>query len=338
MYYVGIDLHKLDLVIAVEDEQGPVGKPRRLLCEDEAAIVELFEKLRPFRAVIEASSSYRWLYERLSPMGQVVLAHPLRLRAIVASRAKTDKLDAAMLAKLLRMDMIPAAYIPPREFQELRELTRTRAKLAHAATRAKCELHALLCRANVHPPFRNPFGVRGRRWFRTLGLGIAGNIARDELLLRLEHYERETAKLDEHLAKMAEQFPEHEALTALYGIGVYSALLIVAELGEVERFGNGRQVGSYAGLTARVHQSGGHDYHGHITRQGSGWLRWVLVQAAMKLLRVDSALNAFYTRIRKRSSKHIARVAVARKLAGICWCRLRCWHREHGQAGTAAAH
>lgn len=334
--YVGVDLHKRDLVVAVEDESGPVGKPQRLACRDESVIVSLFEKLRPFTAVIEASASYRWLYELLSPLGDVVLAHPLRLRAIVTSRAKTDKLDAAMLARLLRLGEIPTAYIPPPRYQELRELTRARAKLSRAATAAKCQLHALLCAANVHPPYRNPFGVRGRRWLGSLDLGVAGGLTRDELLLRLEHYEREGTKLDAGLARLAEHFPEVEALTGLYGIGLYSALLIVGELGEVERFGTARQVGAYAGLTARVHQSGGHDYHGHITRQGSTWLRWVLVQAAMKVIRVDARLRNFYTRIRKRSSKHIARVAVARKLAGICWVRLRRWHREHRPAVAAA--
>jgi len=334
--YVGIDLHKRDLVVAVEEEDGSVSKPQRFACQDEAAVLSFFEKQRPFKAVIEASSSYRWLYERLHPLGQVVLAHPLRLQAIVAARAKTDKLDASMLAKLLRLGMIPEAYIPPGNYQELRELARTRARLSQAATMAKCQLQALLARANVHPPFRSCFGVRGRRWLRSCDLGVAANAAREELLLRLEHYERQTKVLDAHLAKMAEAFPEHEALTALYGIGVYSALLIVGELGEASRFRSDRQVGAYAGLTARVHQSGGHDYHGHITRQGSGWLRWVLVQAAMKLVRVDPALRAFYVRIRKRSSKHIARVAAARKLAGICWVRLVRWQREHAAAAAGS--
>ena len=78
-----------------------------------------------------------------------------------------------------------------------------------------------------------------------------------------------------------------------------------------------------------MHQSGGHDYHGHISKQGSRWLRWVLVQAAIKIVRKDEKLKNFYTRIRKRSGKNVARVAVARKLAEICWVRLRRWHREH---------
>ena len=332
MRYVGIDLHKRDLVIAVEDESGPVGKPVRLQCEDEGDIVSLFETLVPFEAVIEASSSYRWLYDLLSPLGRVVLAHPLRLRAIVTSRAKTDKLDAAALAKLLRLGEVPLSYVPPQSYQDLRDLTRARARLTQAATMAKCQLHVLLRGRNIHPPFRNVFCKRGRRWLAELELGVVGGIQRDELLLRLEHYDVQLGRMNAHLATMVDAFPESAALTELYGIGPYSALLIVAELGEVERFRTDRQVGAYAGLTARVHQSGGHCYHGHITRQGSRWLRWILVQAAMKIVRQDVKLRNFYTRIRKRSGKNIARVAVARKLAGICWLRLRRWHREHAAA------
>ena len=83
----------------------------------------------------------------------------------------------------------------------------------------------------------------------------------------------------------------------LHGIGLYSALLIIGELGEPGRFGDGRQVGAYAGLTARVSQSGEQNRHGHITHQGSPWLRWILVEAA-------------------------------RKLAAICWVRLMAWQRR----------
>jgi transposase len=332
MHYVGIDLHKHDLVTAVEDEQGPVGRPRRFPCRDEAAIVAHLSGLRPFRAVIEASATYRWLYDRLAPLGEIVLAHPLRLRASIARPAKTDKLDAALLARLLRMDQIPESYVPPEPYQHLRELTRARARLSRAATEAMNQVHYLLAVRNIEAPFRKPCGVRGRRWMATLDLGMIGNLQRDELLGRLGHYEAELQKLDAALEEKAESFPQIEALSDIRGIGLYSALLIVAEIGEPERFSRPDQVGSYAGLVARVHQSGGHDYHGHITRQGSPWLRWVLVQAAMKAIGKDRKLANFYERVRKRSSRHIARVAVGRKLAEICWIRLRRWEREHAAA------
>jgi transposase len=329
MKFVGIDLHKRFLVVAVEDENGPVGKPKRLRCCDEDAIVEHFRALGPFRAVIEASCSYRWLYDLLSPMGSVVLAHPYHLRAIVAARAKTDKLDAALLAKLLRAGLIPEAYIPPEPIQHLRDLTRGRARLTWSATQAKNQVQTLLRARNIHPSVKTLFSKAGRRWLGELDLGPAGNVARDELLRRLEHFDREIHALDDELERLADAFPEMEALTALHGIAEFSALLIVAEIGEPHRFASAQQVGAYAGLTARVHQSGAHCYHGHISKQGSRWLRWILVQAAMKIVRKDHKLNNFYTRIRKRSGRNVARVAVARKLAGICWLRLRRWHREH---------
>ena len=332
MYWIGIDLHKRDLVVAVEDASGATGKPRRFTCRDENAIVEHMAEHRPFRAVIEASGSYRWLYELLEPLGEVILAHPLRLRAIVTGRAKTDKLDAARLARLLKMGEIPEAYIPPKGYQDLRELTRARARLTRGVTEAMQGLHALATSRNVHPPYKKAFGPRGRRWIASVDLGVSGNLQRDELLRRIEHFEGERARLDKALAAVAEAFPQTAALTDIFGIGLYSALLIIGDIGEPERFGNERRVGAYGGLTARVVQSGGHCYHGHITRQGSPWLRWVLVQASFKVIRRDEKLRRFYERIRKRSGKHIARVAVARKLAGICWVRLRRWHREHAAA------
>ena len=98
----------------------------------------------------------------------MVLAHPYRLRAIVAGRAKTDKLYAAMLADLLRMDMIPESYVPPADYQALRDLARNRARLVQEGTGAKNELHALLGRANRHSPYLNAFCQRGRHWIGAL--------------------------------------------------------------------------------------------------------------------------------------------------------------------------
>jgi transposase len=203
--------------------------------------------------------------------------------------------------------------------------------LGRELAEAKIGLRALLARQNRESPWRTAFGVRGLAWFRGQDFGWIENIVRDELLDRLKHFGRQMTIIDRHLARMAEAFPQVEVLTDIYGIGLFSSLLIVAELGEVERFRTAKQVGAYAGLTSRVHQSGGHCYQGSITRQGSPWLRWILVEAAIKTVREDAALKNFYTRVRKRSGAKIARVAVARKLAEICWKRLRRWQREHAE-------
>ena len=113
MWHVGIDLHRATLVVAAVDDMGNSRGPWRISCQDRSAILEAMRSLQPFRAVVEATGTYRWLYDLLMPLGTVLLAHPLRLRAMVQRRSKTDKLDSQLLANLLRINQIPLAYIPP---------------------------------------------------------------------------------------------------------------------------------------------------------------------------------------------------------------------------------
>ncbi len=332
MHYAGIDLHRNTLVVGIENESGPVGKPKQLACRDEEAIYQHFEKLRPFRAVVEASTSYRWLYDLLSPLGEVILAHPRRLKAIVDGRAKTDKLDAALLAKLLRVDLIPRAYVPPQSYALLREFTRGRARLSRHLGEAKRELQTLLYQRNVHVPVKTAFCKSWIRFVSRQDFGVMGNEVRDEIFQRMAHFQKKLTEMDHALGALAPAYPEVECLMPIRGIALYTALLIIGEIGEPWRFQNGKQVGAYAGLTAQVNQSGGHCYYGNITKQGSKWLRWGLGQVAMKVLPGDPELKRFYTRIRKRSNWSVARTAVARKLAGICWHRLMKWHNEQVEA------
>jgi transposase len=329
VWHIGIDLHREFIVMAAVRDNGEVMEPVKIACRETESILDVIRTLAPFRAVVEASGTYRWLYDLLSPHGTILLAHPLRLRAMIQRRSKTDKLDSQLLANLLRINQIPLAYVPPEPYQRLRDLVRCRATLCRDRARAKIKLRDLLARQNLLSPYKTPFGPRGLAWFRAQDFGLVGNMLRDELLARLEHYDRHIDFFDAQLARCQPDFPQTKAIADIHGIGLYSALLIVAELGEVERFRTAKQVGAYSGLTSRVHQSGGHCYQGSITRQGSPWLRWILVEAAMKTIREDAALKNFYTRVRKRSSSKIARVAAARKLAEICWKRLRRWQREH---------
>jgi transposase len=335
MWHIGIDLHRETVVFAAVNDLGEVRPPVRLLCNDVTRIVAAFEQLRPFRAVIEATRAYRWLYHALSPLGTILLAHPLRLRAMVQRRSKTDRLDAQLLAQLLRINQIPLAYIPSEEFQLLRNITRQRARLTQQETQTKNLLRWLLARHNMQAPYRCPFGSRGLYWFARQDFGTVDNSIRDELIARLLHYQKEIKAVHDRMEAVRGQYPQVEALTVLHGVGLYTAMVIVAEFGDVRRFRHAKQAGAYTGLTARIDQSGGHCYSGHITRQGSPFLRHVLIEAAMKIVHADVALANFSTRIRKRSSAKIARVATARKLAEICWRRLMRWHHEQGVVSAA---
>jgi transposase len=315
----------------VDDQMNQI-RPRTFQCSRPRQIVEFISKHRPFKAVIEASCAYRWLHDLLAPEGEVVLAHPLLLKSVWNTRAKTDKKDAEELADLLRSDRIPRAYIPPERYQGLRDLTRERARMVWGRTEAENALHSILWRVNLESPFTSLAGKGALEWLESVELPTYLAPMRNERVERVRYFERATARLDADLARVAEGFPETDALTDIHGIGLYSALLIVAEIGEPERFTNPRQVAAYAGLTPRVRQSGDSDRRGRISKDGSKWLRWILGQAAMKVTRRDEALRRFCSRVRRRAGKMRARTAVARKLAEICWKRLVRWHGRDAAA------
>lgn len=190
MWHVGIDLHRATVVLAAVNDTGEAMSPVTIQCKDTAAIVETVGKLGPFRAVIEATGTYRWLYDLLRPYGAVLLAHPYRLHAMIQRRTKTDKLDAQLLANLLRIDQIPLAYIPPEPYHQLRELTRCRTRVARDLALVKTNLRALLARKNLEAPYKVPFGRRGLAWFRDQDFGLIENLVRDELLERFAHLNR----------------------------------------------------------------------------------------------------------------------------------------------------
>ncbi len=336
MWHVGVDLHRQTVVIAAVHDSGEVLPPVRWNNSQTEEILGTFHGLGEFRAVVEATSTYRWFYDLISPFGTVLLAHPSQLRALVHRRSKTDRLDAQLLANLLRINQIPLAYIPSDEYQMLREVTRHRAHMVRGLSSIKICLRATIARHNITPIYKCPFGPRGLYWFSRLDLGLVDNGVRDELLGRFQHYSAEIERIDQNLKGLAASYPQTEVLTELHGIGLYSALVIVAEIGDVERFRRAKQVAAYAGLTTRVFQSGDSCYRGHISKQGSPWLRWILVEGAMKVVHQDVALANFYQRIRKRASAKIARVATARKLAEICWKRLLQWQRSHQESSVAA--
>ena len=112
-------------------------------------------------------------------------------------------------------------------------------------------------------------------------------------------------------------------LATIPGIGMYSAMIILSEIGEIQRFCSPKSLYSYAGLVPRVRESAGHKSHGGISRCGSPRLRWVMVEAAHTAIRSCPAAKQYFERLRKRKHPHVARVALARKLLGAAFAMLR---------------
>ncbi len=278
------------------------------------------------RVVMEATGNFGYLHDLMEDwVDDIQVAHPLMVKAIAAAKIKTDKIDAGILAKLGAGDLVPEAYCPPREVRDQREVLRHRAFLVAMQTRIKNRIHGSLWKLGIHPPeVTDLFGTAGREWLN----GLTPRKPHDEILkedLRLlDALKEEIRGATRGIEKMAKTDERVDWLTPIRGMGVYSALLTLAEIGEIDRFNDPKKLVAYAGLCPSTYQSGRILKHGAITKQGSKWLRWVMVECCQRYAKVPGRLGDFYRRMAKRSGSRTARVATARALlTGIYHCLKR---------------
>jgi len=307
-----LDVHKNYSYAAVVDELGEIKEEVRI--ENTKESLEQFaSKYKGAKAVIEATNNYRFIYDILEKYMNVKLAHPYKTRAIAEARIKNDKLDAKMLAHLLRANLIAESYVPPKEVRELRDLTRTRKALIEDRNRLKNRVHAILSRNGIID-YPNPFTKKGREYLEDLDLPEIDREILNSYLSIIDGINEEIKKIDRIIQEKAKEDDDAILLTTIPGISYYSALLIKAEIGDINRFPNKFKLISYAGLCPSIKQSGNKEIRGHITKQGSRMLRWILIQCANVAIRHDDYLRNFYLRIKRRRGHNIAIVATARKM------------------------
>jgi transposase len=253
----------------------------------------------------------------------------LRCKAIASARLKNDKVDAAILAQLLRADLLPEAWIAPARVRQLRALLRHRASLVRLGTQQRNRIHAV---AADHGYDRSAgyWTGPGRGWLAELDLPAASREIVTDCLAVIDGLAPLIDRLDGELHARAKADPRVKALRTLPGVGEFTALVILAEIGDITRFPSARKLASWAGLTPTVRGSDLTVRHGHISKQGSAWLRWVLNQAAQTAKR-SPEFAAAYAAIAKRRGKKIATIAIARKLL------TRAYHLLATEANTPAA-
>jgi transposase len=253
------------------------------------------------------SNLYNHLDERHIP---VTLANPLKTRAIASARIKTDKVDARILAHLLRGDLVAECYVPPRDLREIRALVRHRASLVRARTTVKNRVHAIVDQRGLRCGYSDMFGKGGTMWLRSLDLGALDDLRLRSHLEQVEGLSRLVEEADEMIRSRGSLDEDVKLLLSLTGVDVYTALLIRSEIGSISRFPDYRRLVSWAGLAPSLHQSGDVEYRGGITRQGSRMLRWAMVEAARSAVRYDERMRAFYERVKRRRGDGKAVVAV----------------------------
>jgi transposase len=314
--YIGIDLHKAFFQACAVDAAGARQWERRWPRTPEGIAQFLVRCGEESFVAVEASGPTWSFADHLVGAVyevQVVDARKTRLRAGYA--AKTDRLDARRLADALRRQSVVPVYYPPPAIRQLRELCRYRATLVRARTALKQRLHALLLRQGLLPPRRaDLFGRGGRAWLATVQLeGWAGESFRG-LYGLYQTIETQLRPVECQVRDLAQRDPVAHALDAIPGIGVVLGVMIRAEIGEIARFARPGQLASYAGLVPRVSQSGATCHHGPITKAGSPWLRWALIEAATAGRRRPDAIGRWARRLALRKGALKARTALARVL------------------------
>jgi transposase len=293
-------------------------------------ILSYLSKYRVGKIGMEASNQVAPLYRELRRNGyDVSVSHPKKTRYIAEARIKSDRVDSKAIAELVRLDALPPAYVPDEETAMLREKIRRRAFLVRERVKLRVKIKSTLTYEGIKPPSDHGlFTEKGVEWLHSLGLEPV-----ESYLRVIAPLEGEIKKLSKHLKELAEDDEEVRLLMTIPGIGYYTALLVKSEVGDLNRFSDGDKLCGYAGLVPSTHASGGMVRHGGITREGSRWLRWVMVEAAMTHVhKYDTSITKSYHRIAERRGRQVATVAAARRLLMCCYSVLKNKRPYHDQA------
>lgn len=317
--FAGLDVHQDSITATIKDDAGNPVRVQKVETNEDG-VRYLFRRMKNIKAVFEASRSWTYYAALLRPYcKELIMAHPLKVRAIASARIKNDKIDSNVLCDLLMGGLIPQSYMPPQKIIELRDVLRYRVSLGRLRGKIKNKVHNILAREGKKCDFKSPFGPRARLWINHLELKPNNRRELEYNLGLIDNLSNEIAKLDKDIENLKLLYPEVDLLTSILGVGVYSGLLILAEIGDISRFPTPQKLAAYSGLISSTYQSGENCYQGRITKQGSKWLRWILVECAFTSIKKRHRIQKFYLRIKHKRGTQKAIVATARKMLTIIW-------------------
>ncbi len=321
MRHIALDVHQGFCQVAIR-ESGKTRQAGRVTTD--RGTLELFAgSLAPTdEVVMEATGPSMEIARIISPhVARVVVVNAEEVRAISHARVKSDRFDARTLAELLAAGMLGSVWVPDAQTQALRRRVARRAALVRQRTRAKNEIHAALSRSLLgHPPVSDLFGKKGRAWLAEQNLIAEEHETVEGCLRQVDFLDGEVAAIDGKLSEWVISSEDAKRLMSIPGVAVGTAAALMAAIGDISRFPSARELVAYLGLDPKVRQSGDEPArHGRISKRGNAQARSVLVEAAWVALRQPGPLRAFGERIRARKGAQVAAVAVARKLACLCW-------------------
>jgi len=338
MLIIGCDFHSGFQQLAVFDNQtGEVVE--KLLHAAEAS--EFYRGLsEPVRVGMESGTPCQWFRRLMGECGhELWIGDASRIRAAEVRRQKTDRRDAELILKLLLEGRFPRIWVPSEEERDVRQLLLDRHHRMRMRTRVKNQLQSLALNQGLQKG-RKLWSEAGREQLRELPMMEHAGRRRDQLLRTVAELDGQIAELNGLVRSQAEGREDARRLMTHPGVGPQTALGMVLTLGEVGRFAGARQVASYLGLTPREHSSGGKQRLGHISKEGSSLMRFLLVEAGQSAVKGDAQLRRAYARLAAKKSRAVAKVMVARRLAvRLYWMLRKQWTyaelaRHAGEPGS----
>ncbi len=290
-------------------------------------ITQYLKMLGRFQLTVESTIGYEWFVALVEPLcDRVVIAHPAKLRVIAESTRKTDKLDAYILAEFLAHDMIPAAWMPTHRVRQHRSLVRYRHRIQRHITSLKNRCRGLLSRYNEDRS--NLFTRDGWQVAMSLPLLETEKWILMRLGAELNYHKKRLQEADQALVEFARTAPPiekelREILTTKPGVGPVTIDVVLAELGDVRRFHNSRQITSFAGLDPGVRESASKRKELRISRAGSRMLRWAMIQLAWRVVGQSQRWKYRYEQLKARTGSKKAITAIARRQLTIIAAMLR---------------
>jgi transposase len=350
--FVGLDVHKDSIVIAVADPDGSPPQVVATVPHELRAVLKQLKKLGAtarLRCCYEAGPTGFGLCRALTNAGiECIVVAPSLIPKQAGDRVKTDPRDAVKLARFLRSGDLTAVHVPDEQTEAMRDLERAREVAKRAERTARHVLSKFLLRHGFRSPGKS-WSQSHLDWVRTLHFeSEAQQRVLTDYLHAVEQATERVARLTRDIAEMVETWslkPLVKALQALRGVQLVTAVTIAAELGEMSRFATAPQLMAYIGLVPSEHSSGGTKKRGAITRTGNQHVRKALVESAWsyrhrasmsyEIRRRNEGISAevreiawkAQQRLHRRYQRLVGRgkskqqtiTAVARELAGFVW-------------------
>jgi transposase len=321
MQYVGIDWAYRHARWCAISEQGEL-TAEATTSADEDGLLRLVARLGPdVKACVEMMSGAVWVRDRLEQAGwQVEVADARKVKALAPLAAKTDKVDARVLATLCFRDLVPGLWVPSLSERALREQLKRRAHLIRLRSSAKNRSFGLLSQWGLRLSLSRLREPEAMELLQSHGVPEVWRRSVCEAVALVDHLDRRLAPLERQLLPLARADRRVRLLESIPGVASILGLTFAVEIGEVARFPSARKLVGYSGLTPSVRQSGESSRTGRLAKAGSATLRWAAVEAAQHAWRESNPWHGLYRDVKQRSGKtNAAKSAVARKVLIAAW-------------------